>query len=58
MCPCRHALANHSDRGCGGDTFRPGCSCRRNVSEALEAAITVEATAPWHLEQSAPAVQD
>ena len=38
-CPCGHALGQHHEAGCSGDTFRPGCSCTRDRNGALDAAI-------------------
>jgi|HubBroStandDraft_1064217.scaffolds.fasta_scaffold50644_2 hypothetical protein len=39
MCPCGHALERHDLHGCEGDARSRACTCKRDQSAALEAAV-------------------
>jgi len=46
LCMCGHALDRHDQRGCGGEV-RMACACRRDGSQALEAAVEQARVSPW-----------
>jgi hypothetical protein len=52
-CPCGHTLSTHDGGGCSGERLRP-CSCKRDRSGALEAAVTAVRTQPMPAPDAMP----
>jgi hypothetical protein len=54
FCTCGHALDQHGEGGCAGESGR-GCACVRDPGRALEAAVDDVRSRPWAAEPIAQA---